>query len=232
MEEHVHEAVAGNRYPGRGVVWARTLDGALCGGYFLTGRSAASRSRAVRRGDGELIVSPTGEFEHDPLRHYVAARERNGWLVFGNGEQVAVVSDRLRQRQSAVAALGGLEYEPDPPIFTPRITVVADLRSGRDAWLGAARRSRGARSTANVLTLAVRDLDPGDAVLMTTYRSDGHTVATGEPFLEVRTTAADRGQLLEELWGALTPELRVAAAVFEPGRLADATIRHQATTRV
>jgi hypothetical protein len=88
-------------------------------------------------------------------------RERGGWLVFGNGEQVAVVSDHLQEAQSPVEALGGLEYEPDPPIFTPRITVVADIRSGREAWFGAARRSRGGRSAADVLTLAVRDLEPG-----------------------------------------------------------------------
>lgn len=230
--DQVHEVVTGNRYPGRGVLWARTLSGALCGGYFLTGRSAASKARAVSRGEGELIVSPTGESEHDPLRHYVAAREQGGWLVFGNGEQVAVVSDRLQEAQSPVEALGGLEYEPDPPIFTPRVTVVADLRSGREAWFGAARRSRGGRTAADVLTLAVRDLEPGDAVLMTTYRSDGRVVATGEPFLEVRTDAADRDELLEELWGALVPELRVAVAVFEPGRLADAAIRHEASARV
>lgn len=230
----VHEVVARNRYPGRGVLWARTLDGALCGGYFLTGRSAASQARALRRGDGELIVSPTSESGHDPLRHYVAARERDGWLVFGNGEQVAVVSDRLQAGRTPAEAMGGLEYEPDPPIFTPRITVAADLRGGRcrDAWFGAARRSRGGRAAADVLTLAVRDLAPGDAVLMTTYRSDGERIATGEPFLEARTEAADQSEFLEELWGALAPEFRVAVAVFEPGRLADAVIRHAVDAQV
>jgi IMP cyclohydrolase len=227
--DQVHEVVAGNRYPGRGVLWARTLGGALCGGYFLTGRSAASQSRALRRGVGELIVSPTSELGHDPLRHYVAARERDGWLVFGNGEQVAVVSDRLQAGATPAEALGGLEYEPDPPIFTPRITVAADLRGGRDAWFGAARRSGRGRPAADVLTLAVRDLAPGDVVLMTTYRSDGDRVTTGEPFLEARTEAADHKEFLEELWGALAPEFRVAAAVFEPGRLADAVIRAAAS---
>ena len=229
--DRVCEVVAGNRYPGRGVLWARTLSGGLCGGYFLTGRSTASKTRAVLRGKGELIVAPTGESEHDPLRHYVAVRERGGWLVFGNGEQVAVVSDRL-QDHGPVDALGGLEYEPDPPIFTPRITVVADLRLGQAAWFGAARRSHGGRAAADVLTLAVRDLEPGDAVLMTTYRSDGRSIATGEPFLEARTEAADQDELLEELWGALTPEFRVAVAVFESGRLADAAIRHEVSAWV
>jgi IMP cyclohydrolase len=226
--DQVHEVLAGNRYPGRGVLWARTLSGATCGAYFLTGRSPASRSRVLRQVGGQLIVSPAGDREHDPLRHYAAACERGGWLVFGNGEQVAVVSDRLQGSLSPSEAMGGLEYEPDPPIFTPRITVAADLRSGREAWFGAARRSRGARTSADVLTLAVRELAPGDAVLMTTYRSDGQRVATGEPFVEARTGADDKGELLDEIWGALAPEFRVAAAVFEPGSLADAAIRAEA----
>ncbi len=67
---------------------------------------------------------------------------------------------------------------------------------------------------------------------MTTYHSDGASVATGEPFFEARTEAADQDELLEELWGTLTPELRVAVAVFEPGRLADAAIRHEASAWV
>ncbi|WP_329558273.1 hypothetical protein OG711_02810 [Streptomyces uncialis] len=80
-----------------------------------------------------------------------------------------------------------------------------------------------------MLTPTIRDLEPGDAVLMTTYRSDGHVVATDEPFLEARTEAGDQDELLEELWGALPPELRVAVAVFDPGGLADAAVRHEAS---
>ena len=110
--------------------------------------------------------------------------------------------------------MAGLEYEPDPPIFTPRITVAADLRLGQDAWFGAARRSAAGRSATDVLTLAVRGLGPGDAVLMTTYRSDGQQVATGPPFLEARTGAADPDECLEEVRAALAPEFRVAVAVY------------------
>ncbi|WP_261568838.1 IMP cyclohydrolase [Frankia gtarii] len=221
----LHQVLADNRYPGRGVLWARTLDGALHGGYFLTGRSAASQARRLLRQDAELIVAATGAAAHDPLRHYVAACERGGWLVFGNGEQVAAVADRLEAGQPPAAALDGLDYEPDPPIFTPRITVATDLHAARGAWFGAARRSRGARTATDVLMLAVRDLEPGDVVMMTTYRCDGHDIATGEPFVDTRTAAADREALLAEVWDALTPQLRVAAAVFTPGQLADAAIR-------
>ena len=152
----LYRVLAGNRYPGRGVLWVRTRDGALRGGYFLTGRSAASRARVLRRGDGELIVAPTGESAHDPLRHYVAAREHGGWLVFGNGEQVTVVADRLAEGRTPTEALAGLEYEPDPPIFTPRITVAADLAPERGAWFGAARRSRGGRTAARTGAMTLR----------------------------------------------------------------------------
>lgn len=224
MVDALVDVLRGNRYPGRGVLWCRTGDGEACGGYFLSGRTEASRSRVLRRGgQGELVVGAVGEREHDRLRHYVAAREVGGRVVFGNGEQVDTVAGRLGTGQGVAEALDGLDYEPDPPIFTPRLTVVG----GADGvvWFGAARHSGGGRTATDRMTLRVEGLAPGEGVLMTTYRSDGTDVATGEPFTEVRVEAADRGALLDTLWSALTPELRVAASTFTPGALAEAGVR-------
>lgn len=218
--------LAENRYPGRGVVWARLADGTACGAYFLTGRTAASQARELRPGDGEIVVAATGAAgPHDPLRHYVAVRENDGRLVYGNGEQVAQVAYRLDHGDPPADALGGLAYEPDPPIFTPRITVVVDA-AGR-AWFGNARRSPTGRESADVLTVALGELRPGDAVLTTTYRSDGVTVTTAAPYTEARTRAATPAALLAEIWSALTPELRVAATAFTPGRLSEAPLVHR-----
>src|SRR5882757_1044225 len=220
------DVLADNGYPGRGVLWARTLDGRPTAGYFLTGRTPASQSRELRLVRDELVVAATGAAEpgRDPLRHYVAARERDGRLVYGNGEQVAEVADRLAVGRSPVEALSGLEYEPDAPVFTPRITAVVD---GRGVWFGAARRPRGERVAADVMVLALGELAPGDVVLMTTYRSEGRTPATGEPYEEARTRAADRGALLAEIWDALDPELRVGAGAFIPGELGAAVLRQR-----
>ncbi|SEG25001.1 IMP cyclohydrolase [Actinacidiphila yanglinensis] len=223
------EVLAGNRYPGRGVVWARTGDGRCCGAYVLTGRTRASQARELRRAEGELVVAATEGPGGDPLRHYVGARERGEWLVYGNGEQVAEVGARLDLGAGPGSALSGLSYEPDPPIFTPRITAVVHHPTGR-AWFGAARRSARGREEADVLTLAVGALAPGDAVLMTTYRSDGRTVAGAEPYVETVTRAAAPGGpdgLVAEIWDALDPGLRVAVAVFEPGALGGALLRHR-----
>lgn len=223
----LRKVLQANRYPGRSVVWARTLDGVMCGGYLLTGRSEASRTRALHLVGHELVVGPTSQTPNDPLRHYVAATQRDSWLVFGNGEQVATVADRLQEGLPAMVALDGLDYEPDPPIFTPRITVIANLTSPADAWFGAARRSLSDRTSTNRLTLSVRDLAPGEAVLMTTYVSDGQRLITGEPFLEALTKAADQHEFLDELWEALDPQFRVAAATFTPRGLAGTALRNQ-----
>ncbi|GAA1961457.1 IMP cyclohydrolase [Kitasatospora viridis] len=216
--------LAANQYPGRGVLWGRTGDGAVVGAYFLTGRSPASKARELRRVDGELVVAATGTGEHDHLRHYTAVRHGGELLVYGNGEQVATVAGRLDQGAAPAAALDGLDYEPDPPIFTPRLTVVADGRGTGRAWFGAARRSAGGRSVTDRLQLQVSAPDPGEAVLMTTYQYDGTELRTGAPFVEVRLEAADQQQLLSAIWDALPAQLRVAATVFAPDRVDEALI--------
>lgn len=220
-----------NPYPGRGVLWCTTRDGTRLGAYFLTGRSPASQARTLRLAAGELVVAPSEAREHDRLRHYVAARHGGARLVFGNGEQVSTVADRLASGQAPLAALDGLDYEPDPPLFTPRLTVIAD-REGGEAWFGAARHSTGDRAATNRLTLHVSDLAPGEGVLMTTYRSDGPEITTGDPFTEVRVTADTQGELLDEVWSALPSGLRVAAAVFAPGDLAGHALRQASPTDV
>ncbi|WP_236655234.1 IMP cyclohydrolase [Streptacidiphilus carbonis] len=224
--EWLNEVLAVNRYPGRGVLWCRTADGSVLGGYFLTGRSPESRARTLScTAEGDLVVAPTGTGGHDRLRHYVAGRRSGEWLVFGNGEQVAAVADRLAAGQPPAPALDGLDYEPDPPIFTPRLTVVLDLGDTARAWFGAARHSGGERTATNRLTLQAGGLAPGEGVLMTTYQSDGRDIATGRPFIEFRTRAHSSHDLSRELWAALPEDLRIAAAVFTPGALGQAEIR-------
>lgn len=205
-----------NPYPGRGVLCARTRSGTVLGGYFLTGRSDASKDRALRVEQDRLLVGPLAPSEHDPLRHYEAALTTPDWLVLGNGEQVSEVTRRLRDGTSPTDALGGLEYEPDPPIRTSRITALLSRDGGRTAVLGAARPSSGTRPTSNVMTLTVQALEPGEAVLLTTYQSDGRTVSVAAPFHETAVAARDAAELLDEIWSALDPELRVAAAVLDP----------------
>ncbi len=220
--EHLH----GNPYPGRGIVWGRLPDGTWCAAYLLTGRSEASRRREIRlREHGGLEVVPTDAAQDDDLRHYAAAVETDSWLVYGNGRQVATVRDRLDGGAPPVAALQDLEYEADPPILTARITAIVDRTDPARAWFGVARRPLSERTAGVVVTLTVRDLAPGNAILVTTYRSDGATVEPAEIYLEGSTDAANPAGLTDQLWAALAPERRVAVAAFGPAGLRHAVIR-------
>jgi IMP cyclohydrolase len=212
----LHDLLSASPYPGRGVLCARTHSGVLLGGYFLTGRSPASRNRAMRLIDGELVVGPLVPGEHDPLRHYAAATATGDWLVLGNGEQVSQAAERLRAGVSPTDALSGFEYEPDPPIRTSRLTALISRDGGRTIVFGAARPSRAARLTSNVMTLAVQDLEPGEAVLLTTYDSDGEQVSVAAPFTEATVSARNGENLLDEIWFALDERFRIAVAVVDP----------------
>jgi IMP cyclohydrolase len=222
----VSGALAANAYPGRVLVLARCLDGQLAAAYALTGRSTASRER-------RLTLSPSGEVEvvstetagHDPLRHYTARTVSAQHTVLGNGAQVGTVAHRLAQGWPPLAALDDLEYEPDPPIWTPRITAVTDRRTGR-CWLGAARRSQGERTGTDVTVTALGDLAAGDAVLLSTYESDGSTIRSSRAHLDLRTPATDAAHLLAEVWSGLDPRFRIAAVAVDPVAGTSGPTRH------
>lgn len=212
----VSGALAANAYPGRVLVLARCRDGRLAAVYALTGRSAASRDRRlILTENGEVDVVSTGAVEHDPLRHYTARTNSAQHTVLGNGAQVATVAHRLAQGQPPLAALDDLEYEPDPPICTPRITAVVDRRSGR-CWIGAARRSEGERTGTDLTVTALGDLAAGDAVILSTYESDGSTIRSSRAHLDVRTQAPDSAHLFAEVWGGLNQQFRIAAVAVDP----------------
>jgi IMP cyclohydrolase len=222
----IHDALQRNRYPGRLLLLARTLDEALVAGYALTGRSTASRERRLERtGAGELAVLPTGAQQHDALRHYIAATSSDRWTVYGNGEQVGEVARRLEGGLAPAAALMDLVYEPDPPIFTPRITAVIDRRDGR-AWLGSAYRPAAFREEADVAVVGAGTLARGDVLLLSTYDSDGHDVKTTAHHRDLTTTAPDAEAMLDELWTSLNPRYAIAATVFTPLDGTNGPIRH------
>ncbi|MFJ8854861.1 hypothetical protein [Streptomyces sp. NPDC102437] len=58
------------------------------------------------------------------------------------------------------------DHEPDPPILTARITALLSRTAPHPAVFGAARPSCGARTSSDVMTLTVEDVEPGDAALL------------------------------------------------------------------
>jgi IMP cyclohydrolase len=222
----LEEALRDRPYAGRGCVAARLADGSLWFAYFLTGRSDASRSRALEQHpDGDLrVVDTRSGGGHDALRHYVAAARRGRWSVVGNGDQVEPIADALAASAEPATAWAEHTFEPDPPIFTPRIWICAD--ADERVLVGSARRSTRPDGSADRALWMPDTLAPRSGVLITTYAGTAEHVLTSGLPLDVEVRAATGEELLDATWDALGPALRVAAFAARPADLA-ATMRHR-----
>lgn len=213
---NLHEALHSRPYPGRGVLLGRLSTGSPVGAYFLTGRSDSSRARRlVLRGGSDVEVADTSGGPHDDLRHYLAIAERGPWLVFGNGDQVEPLATALAAGSSVPRAWAAHSYEPDPPIYTPRIWAAWNREDSLPPALGSARRSDRSDGAVDRVAWNCDIPFPGDAVLLTTYNGTTNEVRTAREPLDVSSSAESVEQLADDLWGALAPDLRVGAVAFE-----------------
>lgn len=121
------DVLAERDYPGRGVAVGRAVDGTGFALYWLTGRSAASRERYLDVQADAVEVKDASDGPVDALRHYTAIRQSASALVVGNGDQVTPLFERVEAGTPFEAAVRDIAFEPDPPIFTPRITAFAAL---------------------------------------------------------------------------------------------------------
>jgi hypothetical protein len=211
----VADVLSGRPYPGRGCLVARTVDGALCFTYFLTGRSPASRARAIT----------VRELAHDALRHYVAGARRGPWVVVGNGEQVIPIAESLDRGDDVITTWGQHTYEPDPPIFTPRIWVATCTNPATpDCLIGYARRSDRGDGATDRITWSTSTIAAGSGALMTTYDGNAEEIRTTTAPRDVITTSPTARDLANEVWTALDPALRIAAFTLEVARFDSALI--------
>jgi len=214
----IDELLASRPYPGRGVLVARTLNGSRCFVYFVTGRSEASqRRRLVVRDGGEIAVEDSASGNaSDPLRHYVAAVARGKVVVVGNGSHVTPIADALQGGIDPLQAFAPHTYEPDDPVFTPRIWAAATAGGDARLLLGSVARSQSSDGAPVHGVWSLGHLTPGSGSLLSTYEGDRQTLRSARVPIEVATTAPDLNEMLVEVWSALEHDVRVAALAVDP----------------
>lgn len=209
-------ALRGRPYPGRGLIVGRLTSGVPFVVYFVTGRSVASRARELRaRGPIDVEVVDTSGGPVDHLRHYLAVVQRGAWLVVGNGDQVEPIAEALSAGVSAVEAWAAHAFEPDPPIWTPRIWVAWELNRMQAPLLGCARRSERPGGAADRVLWLADVTEPGTGLLMTTYQGTAGEVATSREPVDVVVEEGAGHEVLESVWQVLDPAVRVAALALE-----------------
>jgi len=194
-------------YPGRGLIIGR-LNGLALAVYFIT---AADEKRGIllsEEGD-TLSVFYRQEKTERMQASYAALRVCGGTIVVSSGDQTDTICNSLTAGQSFQYALSTRSYEPDGPVFTPRIAG-AILPTGR-CTIGIAKKADGAPDCRRKYW----SYDPreGEGYLIHTYDRGGETphAFEGAPLALELSDAPEA--LANRIWRALAEKTRVAVYV-------------------
>ena len=172
-----------NTYPGRSIVLGKHKDGKhMVIAYFIMGRSVNSRNRIfVADGDG---LRPQA---HDPAKLsdpslviYAPVRVLNGVQIVTNGDQTDTIYAFMSQGKTFEEALRTRTFEPDPPIYTPRVSGIIENGNYKLSILKSA---DGNPSSVRRYFFEYTDPIAGQGHFIHTYRCDGNPVPSfeGEP---------------------------------------------------
>lgn len=204
-------SLASKEYPGRLIIIGQDISGRhVVSVYGITGRSPSSQARRMVAQKDGIWVRPTDEEilkkGNPDLLIYPAILFGQG-LVIGNGRQTADVQSNLSRFLNPVdvlrSSLSGWDYEPDEPVFTPRIT--GCLLPNKRAALSIIRKAEDGLSSRHYFAIS---LIPGKGKTISTYAGpniDPLPSFTGKPenvFLE-KETAQETAQ---EVYQALKPK--------------------------
>jgi len=98
--------------------------------YWTVGRSEDSKNRHIIKWKDEIRTEPIYKDEnmlYPELRIYTLCRQINNYHIISNGTQTDVIYDYLLKNKSFEDAMEVISFEHDEPIFTPRISAVANM---------------------------------------------------------------------------------------------------------
>jgi IMP cyclohydrolase len=209
-------------YPGRLIAMGLASAGARAVVvYAITGRSPSSQARKLVHRDSGIWVQPTDE---DVLKKgnvdllvYPALLFGQAGVAVSNGKQTAAILDALVEGDAPVAILSKVlaawDYEPDAPIFTPRIS--GCLVRGA-AGLSIVHRGESGETLRSYFEVPLRE---GEGRLVSTYEGPNREPLPcfeGEPRRMALAGTTPR-ETAEDVYRALAPaapdkDFRVAVA--------------------
>ncbi len=213
--ETIQERLAGNTYPGRGILIGKTPSGRACAAYFIMGRSANSRNRVFAERDGAVFTEPfdPSKVEDPSLIIYAAIRQYENKLIVTNGDQTDTIYQALQAGKCFTRALTTRQFEPDPPNFTPRISGMLTFENGDFTYEMSILKSADPEGTAcNRFTYSYAAL-PGLGHFIHTYVQDGNPIPTfqGEP--ERVAVPEDIDEFTRQIWDAMDENNRISLYV-------------------
>ena len=216
MKKNIYKYLAGNDYPGRGIVLGQSPDGQKAFvAYWIMGRSANSRNRVFEPIEGGIrtVAADPAKLEDPHLIIYNAVLTLRETTVVTNGDQTDTIArfmnGNLFPGYSFEAALATRTYEDDAPNFTPRISGVVDMRRG-GYKLSIVKSDEGNAESVQRQTFDYPQPVAGEGHFISTYKHNGSPIPSfeGEPF----RFACPRtiGDFAHGLWQNLNPDNKVS----------------------
>ena len=213
----IFEDVAGNAYPGRGIVVGKTKDGkSAVVAYFIMGRSNNSRNRVfVKEGDGiRTQAFDESKLEDPSLIIYAPVRVLGNKTIVTNGDQTDTIYEMLDQQFTFEQALRTREFEPDAPNYTPRISAVLHVEGGQYNYaISILKSNNGSPDSCSRFTFAYTNPKGGEGHFIHTYKCDGNPLPSfeGEPkTVEIDGSIDD---FTNKLWNSLNEDNKVSLFV-------------------
>ena len=211
----IKQDLAGNSYPGRGIVIGQSADGKQAVvAYFIMGRSVNSRNRVfAEEPDGiRTEAADPAKMEDPSLIIYHPVRQMGRGLIITNGDQTDTIREGLAAGKSFEESLRKRTFEPDKPNYTPRISGLVQQNGGYP--LSILKSADGNPASCRRYFFDYEAPLAGQGHFLHTYMEDGNPLPSfqGEPEQVdiVSDTAADFAELL---WASLNEDNKVSLFV-------------------
>ncbi len=209
--------LAGNSYPGRGIVIGKSADGKYAvTAYFIMGRSSNSRNRVfVEDGTGiRTQAFDPSKLEDPSLIIYAPVRVLGNKTIVTNGDQTDTIYELMDRQQTFEQALRTREFEPDAPNYTPRISGIMHLENGSYNYaMSILKSNNGDPSSCNRFTFAYESPKAGEGHFIHTYMGDGNPLPSFEGEPELVDMTGDIDSFTNMIWENLNEENKVSLFV-------------------
>ena len=206
-----------NVYPGRGIVIGRSADGKKAvAAYFIMGRSSNSRNRIfVTEGEGiRTQAFDPSKLEDPSLIIYAPVRVLGNKTIVTNGDQTDTIYDGMKGGLTFEQSLRSREFEPDGPNYTPRISGVMEMESGKYGYsMSILKSNNGNPDGCNRYTYSYENPAAGEGHFIHTYMHDGNPLPSFEGEPRLVEMMDDMNAFTDMLWNSLNEENKVSLFV-------------------
>ena len=209
----IKQDLAGNSYPGRGIVIGQSADGKQAVvAYFIMGRSVNSRNRVfAEEPDGiRTEAADPAKMEDPSLIIYHPVRQIGRGLIITNGDQTDTIRDFLEKGLPFEQALRTRKFEPDGPNWTPRIS---GLLSPDGSYKLSILKAADEAGTGCLRQTFEYPGQPGLGHFIHTYKCDGNPIPSYEGEPTPVSIEGDIDTFTASLWENLNQDNKVSLFV-------------------